>query len=185
MGRDSRTNHGKVLVILAIFIVAVPMALMGMYKACRGVMDIRQPPVEKAQQEPDQVTETKADKIDLSWLLVPKPEPEPVIHETLGAKALHRAYTKNELAADDEYTGKWLIVKGRVESVGKDLLGIPYVTLKPRNSVAGVQCMFSSKHKKQLASLSTGENIRVKGECQGMGVLNVILSSCTVERTDG
>jgi len=47
----------------------------------------------------------------------------------LTARQLLNAYDNNEVAADDAYKGKWLKISGSVESIGKDVPDIPYVSL--------------------------------------------------------
>jgi len=45
------------------------------------------------------------------------------------AARMYNEYSANEVSADAKYKGKWVQVKGRVDSVSKDITGDPYVAL--------------------------------------------------------
>src|ERR1700736_1804386 len=45
---------------------------------------------------------------------------------TILANALYRAYDANEVAADEKYKGKSVKITGKVQNIGKDILGSPY-----------------------------------------------------------
>jgi hypothetical protein len=85
-------------------------------------------------------------------------------------------YESNEIAADQRYKGRRVRVKGPISSIGKDILGAPYVTIgKPLQTL---QCVFPRASVDYLASLSKGEFISV--ECVVSGkLINVILKDCT------
>lgn len=84
------------------------------------------------------------------------------------ADQLGAAYEENEVAADRTYRDKRLRISGRVQTIGKDVVGTPYVTLGS-GSVPKVQAMFSTADEPRLAALKTGEPITV--ECTGEGKL--------------
>lgn len=110
----------------------------------------------------------------------PAPTPE-IIRVT--AQELYSAYEANEVAADAKYKGKVIEVSGVVDTIGKDFLGTPYVTLTSggRYEVWGVQCMFSNKDEPQLAQLSKGETVAVRGKCDGY-LVNVLIKKCILVR---
>jgi hypothetical protein len=93
---------------------------------------------------------------------------------------LRQAYEDNEIAADDKYKNKVLIVQGIVENIGKDILDTPYVTLATDNALGSVQCMFADDHKGELAELQKGQAISIKGRCGGKALLNVLLRGCCI-----
>lgn len=115
----------------------------------------------------------------------PSTESTPAVTEPSGipvsAVQLYSAYKDNEVAADAQYEGKILDITGVVESIGKDILDTPYVTLTDGSewAVWGVQCMFSKKDEATLAQLSKGQTITVRGKCDGY-LVNVIVRNCTV-----
>lgn len=98
----------------------------------------------------------------------------PVIE--VAADELFKAYQANEVAADEKYKGKVLVVSGIIENIGKDIMDTPYVSLKAGGeySFGGVQCMFADEAKGQLANLQKDQNVKIKGKCEGK-LMNVIL----------
>lgn len=94
----------------------------------------------------------------------------------ISADTLYNAYKANELAADQAFKGQWLIVDGVVESVGKDVLGTPYVAL---GSALTVQCMFRPGDEEALVPLRAGQAVSIKGKCDGF-LIEVILRDCEV-----
>lgn len=99
---------------------------------------------------------------------------------TLTADALYRAYKANEVQADSKYKGKVLKVSGVVDGIGKDMLDKPYVSLKTSSPIMTVQCFFSKSHLKTLGNLKKGQELTVKGVCDGK-LGNVMLRGCVIE----
>jgi hypothetical protein len=60
-------------------------------------------------------------------------EPATLVHEAepekVQASILVAAYQRNEIAADEAFKGKTLEIEGVIESIAKDIIGSPYVTL--------------------------------------------------------
>lgn len=97
---------------------------------------------------------------------------------TISAVALIREYDSNEIAADQRYKGKKLVVEGVVDDIGKDVLDTMYVTLAgPEDSFRSVQCFFSDGHENTLAQLGRGQYLRAIGRCDGV-FGNVLLKDC-------
>lgn len=96
---------------------------------------------------------------------------------------LVKAYEANEVAADNKYKGRWLLVAGKVDSVKKDILDDAFVTIgsgKQFEVVQG-QCYFDDSEKQALADLERGQTIGVV--CKGDGLLmNVQLRECILMR---
>jgi tRNA_anti-like len=98
----------------------------------------------------------------------------------ISAFELATRYDSNEIAADQSFKGKEFIVTGVVDNVGKDITDEMYVALAgPEGSIRGVQCFFSEDHAKQLASLSKGQHVRLKGEVSGL-MMNVLVKDCRI-----
>lgn len=94
----------------------------------------------------------------------------------VSARQLFADYDANEVAADDKYKDKVLVVSGTISDIGKDIVDTMYVTLET-DGFMNVQCMFADEHKSQLASASKGQSVNIKGKCEGkMG--NVLLRGC-------
>lgn len=96
------------------------------------------------------------------------------------AAQLFADYDANEVAADEKYKGKVLIVTGTIEDIGKDIVDTMYVTLKTDNAIMSVQCKFADEHKSQLANAAEGQQVTIKGKCDGK-LGNVLLRGCTFE----
>lgn len=96
----------------------------------------------------------------------------------ISAAQLYEEYEANEIAADQKYKDKMLKVTGVVSSIGKDVLGSPYVVLTGGGEyeVWGVQCTFSSAYEPQLAKLTKGQVVTVTGKCKGY-LINVLLEA--------
>mgnify|MGYP001145942510 CR=1 FL=1 len=112
--------------------------------------------------------------------VAPTPTPTPSII-TVTARELCSAYEANEIAADAEYEGKIVKVSGVVDSIGKDILDTPYITLEGGKIFGGVQCMFDEKYEPQLAQLAKGERVTVQGRCSGYLIGTVLIRDCILE----
>lgn len=99
---------------------------------------------------------------------------------TLAATELSRDYNANEVAADNKYKGKVVVVSGTIQSIGKDITDSAYIVIGGSGFLDGVQCMFTKSGESAVAQLSKGSRVSVKGEVNGkMG--NVLLRNCTLE----
>lgn len=99
------------------------------------------------------------------------------IHVT--ATDLFNAYTSNEIAADQRYKGKVATIEGRVDSIGKDIMDTPYLTLATGDSFMTVQAMFSKRDEGELARVTKGRQVTVK--CRISGKFgNVLARDCSL-----
>ena len=96
------------------------------------------------------------------------------------SSALFAAYKANEVAADTKFKGRVIAVNGIVETIGKDILGNPYITLKTGEMFGSVQCMFAPPYSADLGRLTKGTRISLKGVCDGK-LMNVILRGCIIQ----
>jgi hypothetical protein len=97
----------------------------------------------------------------------------------VAAPKLFADYNANEIAADDKYKGRVLVVSGTVEDLGKDIMDQMYLTLKTDDVIKSVQAFFAAEHKSRLASMKKGDSVRVKCRCDGK-FGNVILKDCSL-----
>ncbi len=97
------------------------------------------------------------------------------------ADRLYAYYGENEVDADRTLKGIEILVTGKIEKIGKDILDVPYVTLcgEKRTSIFGVQCVFTKADESQLAKLSRGDTIVISGTDDGK-LGNVILRACRI-----
>lgn len=107
-----------------------------------------------------------------------KQEQEEVTVEVTAIK-LSEEYDANKVAADAKYKDKRLKVTGIIDSIGKDILDDPYVTLEGMpNRLFGVQCMFSKSKEQELINLKKGQEITLTGKMSGEMIGNVVLREC-------
>jgi hypothetical protein len=93
------------------------------------------------------------------------------------ASALFAEYKANEVAADQKYKGKIILVDGAIEEIKKGVLGGAYVTLNTGEMFGSVQCLLKENEENLAASMSKGKVVQVKGRCDGKS-FNVILRDC-------
>jgi hypothetical protein len=100
------------------------------------------------------------------------------------ARELIADYKANEVSADNAWKGRALLVTGLVDTIGKDILDTPYVTLSSgeTTSFPSVQCT-SSRGSNEFAGLRKGQQIRVIGICKGK-FGNILLDSCSIAGND-
>ncbi|MEI7594493.1 MAG: hypothetical protein WCK02_02010 [Bacteroidota bacterium] len=87
-------------------------------------------------------------------------------------------YEQNEAAADLNYKDKLIVVNGKVEKIGKDIMNNYYVLIEANNNI-NVQCLFNNKDISELSKLKKGTEIKIKGKCFGK-MLNIIIRECCV-----
>lgn len=93
---------------------------------------------------------------------------------------LYSDYEANEVAADLKYKDKVLIVTGKVNTIGKDIMDAIYVTINTGEMFGAVQCSFSDNHTNEAAGLKKGQTVTIKGKCDGK-MMNILLSGCTLQ----
>lgn len=94
---------------------------------------------------------------------------------------LYSAYEENEVAADNEYKGKKVKITGTIEDIGKDILDDVYITINA-GDYDEIQCYFENqKQIDKVATLKSGEEVTIVGECSGLSILNVVLQNCELE----
>lgn len=110
------------------------------------------------------------------------PGPSTISRELVAAKAwaIHSVYSQNSIKADEAMLGKWLIVTGKVKTIGKNNIGQAYVAIECGAELYSVQCFFSDDVEiKNISSLKPDDSVSIAGVCEGKRV-NVIFSSCIV-----
>jgi hypothetical protein len=98
-------------------------------------------------------------------------------NNAISASDLVRLYENNEVNADALNKGHLVVIKGTVERIGKDILDDPYVTLGEHDGIRSVQCTFTKADEPQLAKLSPGQTVYVKGIVHGL-MMNVQVYVC-------
>ena len=96
----------------------------------------------------------------------------------VNSKTLYKAYSNNEIAADEKYKGKIIQVSGIIRDIGKDLMDDAYITLIGDDFFGDIQCFFPNKS--DLIYVKKGQRVTVVGYCDGL-FLNVLLKNCIVK----
>ncbi len=94
----------------------------------------------------------------------------------ISAEQLFAAYDANEVAADNNYKNKQLLIIGTVNEISKDFTDAIIVQLDGGGYIQEVWCYFEDS--KAAANLSKGDRIRVIGRCKGFVMKNVIIEDC-------
>jgi hypothetical protein len=116
----------------------------------------------------------------------PPPKKEPAEAEraiSVTANRLVNEYKANEVAADEKFKGKMLLIEGLVDKIGKDILDTSYVALTSgaEFEFVGVQCFFAKKDNAMLAGLHKGQKVAIKGRCDGL-MGNVLIKDSVLLR---
>ena len=93
-------------------------------------------------------------------------------------------YKENEVAADAKYKNKTVEISGSVDTIGKDILDTPYIAFQTASQydiLDRVQCMFSKSDEAELAAVTKGQKITLRGEVSGK-LGNIIVKGCEIVR---
>lgn len=101
----------------------------------------------------------------------------------IDAKTIYDAYKANEVAADQAYKGKPVVVLGRVTSIAKDILDTPYLILSDNpDGLFGVQVMFERRGSTGLEAVTKGQLVKVRCQTTDGLLMNVILRGCSLQQ---
>lgn len=98
----------------------------------------------------------------------------------IAPEQLYSEYAANEVAADEKYKDKIVLLTGMVTEIAKDYSGGISITLLTSSYSSGIQCMFSDDHIKETAKLVKGQKITIKGKCEGLSVGAVMINGCSI-----
>ena len=107
-----------------------------------------------------------------------KMERPPKPDVTVSALQLFKDYDANEVAADEKYKGKMLLVDGVVTGIDKDFLDNIVIQLKSTNQFMPTRATMEPSEKSQAAKLSKGNKVKVLCKCQGKLVGSPSLDDC-------
>lgn len=106
--------------------------------------------------------------------------PRQVIHAS--AIEIVQAYTENEVRGDQRFKGNLVEVTGRVEAVANNAFdGSPYVNLVG-SGIHVVRCEFIKPDATLLAPLRRGQQVTIRGQCNGKSLTGVTLIGCRLMR---
>ena len=95
----------------------------------------------------------------------------------LSASELFDAFSSDESAANQNYTGKVVEVSGEIYSIEEGSQDDLNILLMGASDMFGVSCNISKEDLSQ--ELSNGQQITIKGECSGM-LSDVVLIRCVI-----
>lgn len=109
-------------------------------------------------------------------------------YESISAVDLINEFNENEIAANEKYNGKTIIVSGKIlDFVSTDVLGerYTYVELSGSNSdlwsLENVQALFEKQSEiSKLSNYQKGQEITIKGVFLGKSILNLVIDNCSV-----
>ena len=99
---------------------------------------------------------------------------------SLSAAKLWSDYQENEVAADNAYKGKRLLVRGQVSGISKDFLDKTYLTLATPNEFMPVHANLRSEYVSAAAHIFRGQIVSAKCDGGGMIVGSPILNDCSL-----
>jgi hypothetical protein len=97
---------------------------------------------------------------------------------TVSAHQLFDSYHANEVAADEKFKNKQLLISGRVSGINKDLLDNVYLELVTRNQFMSVKANMDDREIQKASVLKRGQPVMII--CTGAGMLlgSPVLDSC-------
>jgi hypothetical protein len=99
---------------------------------------------------------------------------------TVSANNIYAAYQKNEVAADQKYKDKVIVVTGKITDIGKDIIDSPYLIVGGTGMIDGCQCVFAESAVDQIAKAAKGDQVSVKGTCTGyLGMVE--MENCSLQ----
>ncbi len=106
--------------------------------------------------------------------------------EHLEATKLITVFEQSETTGNVKYLDKVIAVKGKVKTIEKNGNGYYTVILGEQNSMSSVRCSMDSRHQGDVAALTAGLVVTVKGACTGFNKddllgSDVILNRCVVQ----
>lgn len=96
----------------------------------------------------------------------------------LTAGQLYSAYEDNEVAADNKYKDKTILLTGVVESIKKDFMDEVYIVVRVDGFLNSIHC--NMKDDSQAGQVSKGYQYKFLGRCNGMILTSVMMENCEI-----
>ena len=96
---------------------------------------------------------------------------------------LWKQYTGNLRNADSLYTGKVIEISGSLSRIDKNDSLVSLVFVMAADSIFGdksIYCQMYRKHNDELAALSPGTQVKIKGFCKGYNDPDIKFNKCSV-----
>ncbi len=140
------------------------------------------PKKESTSSDPIPVTTTKEPRPAETQTAKPKPEPAaPAL--TVEATTLYKDYETNEVAADDKYKDKALLVTGKLQAIDKDFMNnvVLKLTTGDRFGINAVHATLEDSEKSKAAKLSKGDKVSLRCIGGTRIMKSPTLKDCTVQ----
>lgn len=100
----------------------------------------------------------------------------------INAADLYQAFIDNEQAAQTAYIGKIIIIDGTVGYIEEHetMVILGFTFQDGLFGEEGIRCTMLENHHEQATSLSTEQQVRIKGLCAGFSGHDVIMEYCSV-----
>ena len=103
------------------------------------------------------------------------------------AAELVKAYDKNKLAAQEQYTGKTVQITAYIDNISTDVTDKYYLSLRPTNDKyyfgTGISCYFADKSQKaEILALENEQSVTVRGKMADMSLGIVVINDCKIVR---
>lgn len=100
------------------------------------------------------------------------------IEQTITAIELSKAYHRNEVAADNDFRDKTLLIKGTVTSIDKDFADNVILKLQGKQLFMGVMAYMKETDIADVAHMQKGQKIALVCEGKGMVIGNAVVRNC-------
>jgi tRNA_anti-like len=97
------------------------------------------------------------------------------------ASDLWRSYSANEVAADDKWKKRRLLVVGYLQSVGKDFTDDIILGLRSPNPFMPTRAYLNDSESRTAATLKKGQRVLLTCTCDGMIMGSPVLKACAIE----
>lgn len=111
----------------------------------------------------------------------PEPPAKPTPDMKVTAVKLFQDYEANEVAADNVYKGKTLLVSGKVQSIDKDFMDNIVVHLTTPNEFMSALATVMDSEKAKAGKLTKGQTVSVLCSGGGRIIGSPVLRDCTIE----
>jgi len=90
-------------------------------------------------------------------------------------------YIENTVVADAKYRDKTLEIKGVVSDIGKDLIDVPFLTIRgSKFTFEAMRCNFAKADEPLLANVVKSQEIIVRGNIAGEKLGTVLVTGCKI-----
>ena len=103
----------------------------------------------------------------------------------VSSNELYEIYESNEIAADEKFKDKVVQVNGKIFDISKNPMDEDEIIVKLNGlidneyEIMGVSFYFDKTHSSEVATLSKGDEITIKGLCKGYSI-GVTVEGCSL-----